>query len=176
MLESYLKNSLLFALYTRLPLIYRQSAVRKVASTIARWYSHSLIHRAIIRYLDKRSYAKYTLTYRFLSFFAGKLDTLAGGAHGLLHSARQSSSFCRLYDDTSAASKRKPNVLGSISAASFILGYTIIITIRGMWSPSNLLYVLVIGIFAAVIAASADRWKSWIRHSTFYRLCKYIWE
>lgn len=171
-----LKDSLVYRTYAHLLEWYRQSITARAASTLGRWYEASCLHNKLVNYVNKDSAAEHTMTYRILAFIGGKLDFAAGKLNAFIIKYGERSKCYQLYKVIKAEAVNNAALLIFATVLPFIAGYSLITTLRGLWSFNKLLVMLLLLAASFLLAIFVRKWNDWGRNSSLYRFLKYIWE
>jgi hypothetical protein len=175
-MQSYLEGSLLYRMLLYLSDLYKSSFLKIVVATISKWAADSLVRKIILNYLETKSKAEYTVTYRILSAFGRKADNAVGKIRHLFSTHYKTSRIFSIVGEFEAACSKGMNLLVLTAIVTFILGYGLAVTVRGIWSAGALLNVALLAVVGAVVVTTVDRWQLWMKNSVLYKLCQYIWE
>ena len=175
-MKSYLESSKLYRFLFHLSHTYKLSHLQVFVETIKKWHANSFVHQIALYYLERKSKAEYTFTYKILCAIGKKADVVGRRIQGFLSSNGSTSISFSLFDDLKAQCTQGINLLILTGIVTFIVGYSLVITIRGIWSMSVLLQVVLLGVLGVVVFTTLGKWKQWIKNSIFYKLCQTIWE
>lgn len=175
-MESYYKNSIIYHLLNKISVYYNESMLHKLFVTIGFWYKNSVLCRICTSYIEKKSTAKSTLSYRILSLIARKLDIRAEKIHDFYARYVESSISFRFYGSLKSESVKSINhILGTV-LLTFAAGYSMATSVHGQWNSHKALYAVIPFVAGILLFSFNVNWKQWLKGSAFYRAFLYIFE
>lgn len=175
-MNAYISNSILIRTFTSLVSTYRTSVTAKVLKTVGQWYSTSQIHGFFYRFMRKEPVFQHTHTYRLLVWLCRPLDKAVGAFSGILSRWSQSSISAGIAKGFSAELRSSTAGLLSHFLLAFVGGYSLVISIRGMWNTRKLIILFIAAAAAFCAFLYEKHGKRWIMESNVYKLMKYIIE
>ncbi|MCX7920988.1 MAG: hypothetical protein N3B21_03035 [Clostridia bacterium] len=175
-MKSYLQGSLLYRTVETIAGYYRTSVVKKIAGILFVWYNNSMLHEKFAAYMDRTSGADHSLFYKILRKAGRQMDSLVQAIHSFFAPCIRNSTPYRLWEAFTKEGADKSYRLLIVAISSYAIGYSLVITYRGMWGVRKLAVIAFLITVCAILSLAKDRWKLWLKKSMLYKFYRYILE
>lgn len=175
-MKNALKNSMIYRGTLYLKFLWESSFLKKLLFKINYIYCFSLTYKGIIHYLETKSTAKDTLTYRLLSRIGKAFDRMLVSIIAVFKKYYSHSLICSLFKDLSKSFRSSGMRLAAYFFAAFILSYNLGVLVSGKMNSRLIIYDLVLVALSGTILLLLKSWPERLKNSLMYRVCKYLWE